>query len=207
MGAFEMCCHERAWTDEKLLSAMLERDARAWREFERRYDRLIQRCIQKVTNRFAGSLGNDDVEEVRAQFLLGLTRREMQKLRSFDPTRGLKLSSWIGLLAANAAWDYMRAISREPSFSELSVAESVAEDEADPYERLLRKERWARIGQTLRAFSSKDRTFVRLYYVDGLTPEEVASAMDISVKTVYSKKHKIRLRLRKLLRSVADQAA
>lgn len=207
MRTFEMCCHEQSWTEESLLIAMLERDSRAWREFERRYDRLIHRCIQKVITRFSSSLGSEDAEEVRAQFLLSLTRRDMQKLRSFDPSRGLKLSSWIGLLAANAAWDYMRTVAREPSYSDFSAAESLAELDPDPFERLLHKERWNRIGQTLRAFSPKDRTFVHLYYVDGLSPEEVASAMEISVKTVYSKKHKIRLRLRKLLRGVAEHAA
>ena len=42
---------------------------------------------------------------------------------------------------------------------------------------------------------SKDRRFVELYYGHGLQPEEVAAAMGISVKTVYSKKNKLRCKL------------
>ena len=38
-----------------------------------------------------------------------------------------------------------------------------------------------------------------LYYAEGLEAEQVAEEMGISVKTVYSKKHKIRTRLAELL--------
>ncbi|HEX4459473.1 MAG TPA: ECF-type sigma factor, partial [Polyangia bacterium] len=44
-------------------------------------------------------------------------------------------------------------------------------------------------------FSERDRRFVELYYGAGLLPEEVATAMNISVKTVYSKKNKLRSKL------------
>lgn len=188
-----------SWSDEALLARMLLRDPAAWREFQRRFDRLAYRCIHKVTSRFSGSLTSEDVREIYAQFLLGLVRREMHKLRTFDATRGNKLSSWVGMLATNAAWDYVRSVSRQPPCAEVLDAESFVEPSASPYETLLEKERWRRIDETLRSFSVKDRTFVRLYYMDGLSPEEVAAQMRISVKTVYSKKHKIRCRLQRML--------
>ena len=59
------------------------------------------------------------------------------------------------------------------------------------------------MNQALESFSKKDRTFVKLYFVEGLSPEEVAEVMDVSVKTVYSKKHKIRCRLEEAVASLA----
>ena len=62
-------------------------------------------------------------------------------------------------------------------------------------------------------FSEKDRTFMVLYYARGLEAEEVAEEMQISLKTVYSKKHKIRAHLRRCLEerkadsALADLAA
>lgn len=50
----------------------------------------------------------------------------------------------------------------------------------------------------LKDFSDRDREFVSLYFLDGRTPE-IADELGISVKTVYTKKHKIRSRLEKLL--------
>jgi RNA polymerase sigma-70 factor (ECF subfamily) len=195
------------WTDEELRLRMLAREPRAWREFHARFDRLVYRCIQKVTVRFARSLGSDEVRDIYAQFLLALTAKDMHKLRTFSPDRGNKLSSWIGMLATNAAWDHLRSVARSPMGGSLGEAEVLPATHADPYATLLAKERWACVSDTLRTFSEKDQTFVRLYYVDGLSPEEVAAEMSISVKTVYSKKHKIRSRLEQALAPLVSEAA
>jgi RNA polymerase sigma-70 factor (ECF subfamily) len=199
------------WSDEELLARMLRHERRAWAEFHRRFDRLVYRCIHKVTSRFPSSVGSEDVREIYAQFLFSLTGRDMHKLRTYDRERGNKLSSWVGLLATNAAWDYLRSVARQPQTTELTAAENIGQVDADPYEHLLEKERWGCVNDTLRTFSAKDQTFVRLYYMDGLTPEQVAEEMCISVKTVYSKKHKIRCRLERalspMMREVMEQAA
>jgi RNA polymerase sigma-70 factor, ECF subfamily len=187
------------WSEAQLLTRMMLRDGNAWREFHRRYDRLIFRCIHKVTGRFPGSITSEDVREIYALFLLSLTKRNMHKLRTFEPERGNKLSSWIGMLATNCAWDYLRGVARQPQCTTLADAEGVGCAATDPYDDLLQKERWNVVNDLLATFSKKDRTFVRLYYVDGLGPEEIAEQMGISVKTVYSKKHKIRCRLQKAL--------
>jgi len=187
------------WTETELLSRMLLRSGTAWREFHRRYDRLIYRCIHKVTGRFPGTITSEDVREIYAMFLLGLNKRNMHKLRTFDPERGNKLSSWVGMLATNCAWDYLRGVARQPQTTTLADAEQIGSPHDSPFEDVLEKERWAVVNEVLGTFSEKDRDFVRLYYVDGLTPEEIAEEMEISVKTVYSKKHKIRCRLQKAL--------
>ena len=194
-------------SETDLLARMLLRDGSAWREFHQRYDRLIYRCIHKVTGRFPGSITSEDVREIYAMFLLGLNKRDMHKLRSFDPARGNKLSSWVGMLATNCAWDYLRGVARQPQTTTLADAEQIGAPTDSPYEDLLQKERWGVVNTVLQSFSSKDREFVRLYYVDGMSPEDIAEHMAISVKTVYSKKHKIRCRLQKALEPVAQQAA
>jgi RNA polymerase sigma-70 factor (ECF subfamily) len=197
----------KTWDEQELLRRMLSREEEAWKEFHLRYDRLIFRCIHKVTGRFSNVVGPEDVREIFATLLLQLNAREMHKLRTFAPERGNKLSSWIGLLATNAAWDHLRGIARQPAYTSISDVELVGEEQSDPYERLLDKQRWERVNQTLRGFSAKDREFVQLYYVDGLSPEQVAEEMQISVKTVYSKKHKIRCRLERELGPIVAAAA
>ena len=203
MKTNETLLTEQDFTDEELRGRMLLRDARAWREFHRRFDRLVFRCIHKVTSRFRRVVSEDDVQEIYAQFLLNLTARDMRKLRQFDPERGNKLGSWIGLLATNAAWDHLRAISRRPQTTDLAVAQDLSSESGDPHEAVMDKERWALVNQALESFSTKDREFVQLYFVDGLSPEEIAEAMDVSVKTVYSKKHKIRCRLEEAVAGMA----
>ncbi|MBI2897984.1 MAG: sigma-70 family RNA polymerase sigma factor [Deltaproteobacteria bacterium] len=185
--------------ETELLDAMIVGDAGAWRLFHERYDRLIYRCITKITCKFSSVLCREDVREIYANLLYNLLRRDMLKLRSFRPEKGNKLGSWIGLLAINTAYDYLRTVSRQPRQGSINEAASTVAHQPDPYEVLLDKERRTRIDDVMKCFSERDQTFVALYYGEGLSPDEVAKEMGISVKTVYSKKHKIRSRLVDLL--------
>jgi RNA polymerase sigma-70 factor (ECF subfamily) len=186
-------------SEVELLRRLFAHDEAAWREFCRRYDRLIWRCITKVTARFGNVLSAEDVREVYANFLVALMANDMHKLRTFQPEKGNKLGTWIGLLAINSAWDYLRSVARQPAGDPLSVAEERPAASPDPFEQVSHREDCSRVEKLLRTFSKRDRTFVTLYFVDGRSPEEVADEMGISIKTVYSKKHKIRSRLEKML--------
>lgn len=195
------------WTEVELLQGMLMRQGRAWREFHTRYDRLIYRAIHKVTQRFSSVLGSSDIEEIYALLLCSLNGRDMHKLRTFEPERGHRLSTWVGLLATNAAWDYLRSLSRQPQRGSAVEAEDVSCANPDPFHALAAKEEWLRVSETLRGFSEKDRTFVDLFFLQGRSPEQIAEEMQISVKTVYSKKHKIRCRLEHALGRPTSAAA
>lgn len=186
-------------TEVQLLDRLFTHEELAWREFCRRYDRLIWRCITKVTARFGNVLSQEDVREVYANFHLTLMANDMHKLRMFKPEKGNRLGTWIGLLAINSAWDYLRSVARQPSGDPLSLAEDRPSIAPDPFEQAAQREDCSKVEKLLGTFSRRDRTFVTLYFVDGRTPEEIADEMGISVKTVYSKKHKIRSRLEKML--------
>jgi len=185
-------------SDEALVDSMLENDPLAWREFQRRYDRLIHRCITKVTRRFASVVTQDDVRDIYSSLYLSLVANDRHKLRTFDPQRGNRFSSWIGLLAINCAYDYLRALKREPNRGTLAEAADLVCDLPDPYEHAVEAERARAAAKMLDGFSAKDRTFAALYFGEGMEPTEIASRMNISVKTVYSKKHKIQSRLESL---------
>lgn len=185
-------------TDETLVAAMLRDEPGAWREFQRRYDRLIHRCITKVTRRFASIVTQDDVRDIYSSLYLSLVANDRHKLRSFDPERGNRFSSWIGLLAINCAYDYLRALKREPNRGSLAEAAELVCELPDPYEQAVESERARAAAKMLDGFSDKDRTFAALYFGEGMEPTEIASRMNISVKTVYSKKHKIQSRLESL---------
>jgi len=175
---------------------------RCWRDFHTRYDRLIYRCITKVTSRFS-FVSQDDIREIYATLLVQVLSNDMHKLRSYDASRGSRFSSWIGLLAVNASYDYLRALRREPNRAPVSEAEALRCEHPSPLEALERQERTSQIETILQTFSAKDREFVALYFGEGLEPEVVAERMQISIKTVYSKKHKIQSRLEAMLAEAA----
>jgi RNA polymerase sigma-70 factor (ECF subfamily) len=193
-------------SDEVLVAAMIENEAWAWKEFQRRYDRLIHRCITKVTRRFAALVGADDVRDVYASLYLSLVAANRHKLRTFDPARGNRFSSWIGLLAINCAYDYLRSLKREPHKGSLAEAAELACELPDPFQNAVESQRAEIAARVLEEFSEKDQTFATLYFADELDPAEIAARMKISVKTVYSKKHKIQSRLESVLTGTGEAA-
>ena len=195
------------WTDRELLARVFRNESRGWNELVRRYRALIFRCITKVTSKYAPHLAGADVDEVYAEVLMQLLRDDMHKLRMYDPARGTKLSSWIGMIAVNAAYDFLRGVARRPYLDQIGATID-PHDTCDrtPLDELIDKERWGQFVDLLRDFSEKDRTFLDLYYARGMEAEEVAEEMRISLKTVYSKKHKIRAHLKRCLEARGDSA-
>jgi RNA polymerase sigma-70 factor (ECF subfamily) len=192
-----------AQDDAAFIEGLLTGSDAGWRAFHARYDRLIFRCITKVTGRFGSVLSHDDIGEIYATLLLQLLSNDMHTLRSFDPTRGNRFSSWLGLLAINASYDHLRSLRREPNRAPLAEADDIRCSLPTPHDLVERRQRAEMVAAALREFSAKDRQFVELYFAEGLEPEQIAERMNISVKTVYSKKHKIQSRLESLLASAA----
>lgn len=196
------------WSDRVLLHRVLRRDERAWNELIRRYRAVIYRCISKVTLKLAPNLSSADIDEIYAEVLMALVRNDMHKLRLYRSDRGTKLSSWIGLLSINAAYDFLRAAARAPMLDRLDGSfDEDMEFERTPLDVLLEKERWQHLNDILADFSEKDQRFLHLYYGRGLDAAAVADKMAISKKTVYSKKHKIRAHLRRSLEHTRQDSA
>ncbi len=185
--------------EHALVQRLLRDEASAWQDFDQTYTRVIQRCISRVLNRFGGVVNEEDAREVYSILLLQLLKSNKHKLRSFDPTRGARLSTWLGMLATHAAYDFLRRRRRDPR-TEDSDQEPPSVDVPSPYDVCLMRERVEQVEKLLGEFSTKDREFVKLYFEQGLEPEQIAEVMGISIKTVYSKKHKIRCRLESLVK-------
>ncbi len=181
--------------DLALLREVLDHDEHAWQELIRRFRGLIYRCIGKVLCRYESVLSNEDVNEIFSDVCFNLLRDDMKKLRTYDPERGSKLGSWIGLISINSAYDHLRVTARQPLLDHIDGTIESEDVHPGPLEQLLDKERWSRLTVLTSDFSPKDRRFMELYFARGMAPTEVARLMNISVKTVYSKKNKIRNRL------------
>ncbi|HEX2732464.1 MAG TPA: sigma-70 family RNA polymerase sigma factor [Polyangiaceae bacterium] len=189
-----------SFTDEQsLLNGLLADDPRAWTEFDRKYSRLIERCIARVLNRFGSVIHSEDTREVYATLFLQLVARDKLKLRSYDSSRGTRLGTWLGMLATHAAYDLLRRRRRDPKSDDGLPEEALSSDSPSPFDACATREQARLLDELLNGFSEKDRQFVTLYFEEGLEPEQVARVMGISVKTVYSKKHKIRCRLAGLI--------
>jgi RNA polymerase sigma-70 factor, ECF subfamily len=182
-----------------LRDGLLTGDPGAWKAFRATHGRLVTATIARIVRRFGARGSSEDVQEIEASFSVELLANDMAKLRAFQPDRGARFSTWIAMLASHAAYDFLRRRRREPVQELETETEALVAETPDPYSICELVERARLVEAMVSDFSTKDRQFLELYYGEGLEPDQVASRMGISVKTVYSKKHKIQGRLEAML--------
>lgn len=185
--------------DAALVARLLVREPAAWRTFTERYSPVVIGCIRRVLGRFARVTSEHDVDEVYARFCSDLLAADHKKLRAYDPNKGSRLSTWLGLLATNTTYDYLRRLKRDRVCEPLAEPEAYVAGGPSPYDVVALRQRAALASDILSELSERDREFVELYFGDGLDVDAIAERMQISVKTVYTKKHKITARFERLL--------
>jgi RNA polymerase sigma-70 factor, ECF subfamily len=180
-------------TDGELVSRMLENDGRAWRTFVVRYRPLISFNIRAVLAPFR--VHPIDPDDAYAAVMSSLLAHDMSKLRVYDESRGTKLSSWISMLTRHATWDLLREARRLRRLHEALAYSASPRAACDPLEQLMSRECVALLDAARADLSARDQTFFELAYVECAQPARIASEMGISIKTVYTKNHKVRGKL------------
>jgi RNA polymerase sigma-70 factor (ECF subfamily) len=196
-----------ALSDGDLVTAVIAREPAAWPTFFAKYERLVVACIRRALRRYGAAHGEEDIEDLVSQTAFNLVKDDYKKLRTFDPTRGYKLSSWVGLIATNTALDALRRRAPTDVWSAASLDDTdpilptLAAGDRDPAEALTQKDEVRLVRQAIDELSESDRLFLEYYYVDELEPEQIAQLMGISLNTVYSRKNKIREKLARKVRA------
>lgn len=190
----EASLKNRAEDEQRLVSAMIAGDKAAWKEFSERYDRLVMRCITQVTRKFAALLSDEDVYEIRAAFYVSLLVNDRRRLRTFDPSRA-RLSSWVGLLASNRAYELLRIRRSAPASEDLDSAKMLAVEAPDPFDLTASRERGKLARRAIESLDREDRDFIFAYTMAKMEPAELAARLGISVKTIYTRRFRIESRL------------
>jgi RNA polymerase sigma-70 factor (ECF subfamily) len=186
--------------DEELVAAVLAREPAAWPTFFAKYERLVVSCIRKVMRRYGAPFNDEDVEDLISATALNIVKDDYKKLRAFDPTKGYKLSSWIGLIATNSAHDALRRRAPTEMWSAAALDDTaplrLESDAQLASESLEAEDRARELRTAIAELTPQERLFMEYYYVQELEPEVIARLMAISINTVYSRKNKIREKLR-----------
>lgn len=203
MGFMSQAPPDRA-AEQQMIEAVLRRAPGGWLAFFQKHERLILACLRRVYARYHVPLPPEEMEDLVGMVCLDLVRDDYRKLRLFDPERGYRLSSWVGLIATNVAHDALRR--RGPAATSTDDAESpLAELQSplpDPQEQADHRQQVELLARAVALLTPTDQEFIRLYYLEQLTPDEIAETTGVSVNTVYSRKNKVRAKLVRLVRGL-----
>lgn len=189
--------------DFRLLTDCIDGKQEAWDEFVRCYSKLVYYSITKALRSHNCNLQHEDVEDIYNGLFLSLIENDYKKLRQFEGKRGCTLSSWIRLITIRHTIDFLRSQRKHISLDQEGdstdpLIETVPDDNL-PIEKQIEQSETERIfREAISELPSSDRLFMKLYYENELPPEEIAKIMHVSVNTIYSKKNRIREKIKKL---------
>jgi len=188
---------------EKALQDLFNNDEKAWEAFVRRYSRLVWSSIHKTFISYGFSNSKEDVEDIYGAVFLSLMEDDFRRLRQFNSENACSLSTWLSIVTVRKTIDYIRADKRH-------LCPDLGEDDGDPAETLPDKRDRADeelegrqdkelLDRAVAALSVRDKLLYELIFVREVPPEEIAGMMGLTVPTVYSRKHRITARMKKIV--------
>ena len=178
-----------------LVEAARAGDIGAFESLVRRYDRSVFRIAQHITQ------NREDAEDVVQDAFL----KAYQNLGQFQGQS--KFYTWLVRIAVNEALMRLRrrrperavSIDEDIKTDEDSMPREIADWSPNPEQLYTQAELKELLGKTIQGLPPSFRTVFVLRDVEGLSTEETASALELSVPAVKSRLLRARLQLRERL--------
>ncbi len=168
----------------KLIARLAAGDAQAWREFVERYRRLLYSAINRVNGRYGAGWDEAVMEDLFADVLFKLLRRDAAALTSWQGR--CRLETWIYRIARNVCIDELRKAARRGEVQEADddrgAPTAVRDDGSSARDRMdLRLSLEQAIDQVLTA---REALAVHLIYFEGYTYRDVGERLGMTVGAV-----------------------
>ncbi len=195
MEAIENKVAEPPSEESILVEAARAGDIGAFESLVRRYDRSVFRIAQHITQ------NREDAEDVVQDAFL----KAYQNLGQFQGQS--KFYTWLVRIAVNEALMRLRrrrpermvSIDEDVKTEEDSMPREIADWSPNPEQLYTQSELKDLLGKTIQGLPPSFRTVFVLRDVEGLSTEETASALELSVPAVKSRLLRARLQLRERL--------
>ncbi len=195
MEAIENKVAEPPSEETLLVEAARSGDIGAFESLVRRYDRNVFRIAQHITQ------NREDAEDVVQDAFL----KAYQNLGQFQGQS--KFYTWLVRIAVNEALMRLRrrrpermvSIDEDVKTEEDSMPREIADWSPNPEQQYTQAELKEILGKTIQGLPPSFRTVFVLRDVEGLSTEETASALELSVPAVKSRLLRARLQLRERL--------
>jgi RNA polymerase sigma-70 factor (ECF subfamily) len=169
--------------DRDLLKRCLQKEPGAWNDFVDRFLGLIYHIIHHTAHLRSTPLRPEDTEDLAAEILLQIVANDYAVLRQFRGHSGL--ATYLTVISRRICVQALaqRAAAREvqPKFDGQRPSEPEPEGPDRPEAGLETLEEVARL---LRKLPSRERSIVRLHYLEGRTYEEIATQLNIPVNSI-----------------------
>jgi RNA polymerase sigma-70 factor (ECF subfamily) len=184
--------------DRELLRRCLHHEAGAWNDFVDRFLGLIYHVIHHSAHLRSAPLKPQEVEDLAAEVLLQIVDNNYAVLRQF---RGQSsLATYLTVIARRIC---VQELARRQAAREVQPkggAQAAPEPE-EPPRASVGLETLEEVAHLLRKLPSKERSVVRLHYLEGRSYEEISTQLNIPLNSIGPILSRARQRLRKDVKS------
>ncbi len=164
--------------DRELVRRCLHREMGAWNQFVEQYLGLIFHVINHTAHLRSYPIKPDEAEDIAAAIMLQIVDNDFAVLRQF---RGKSsLSSYLTVIARRTC---VHELARRAGIKE--VPTSADPENVHPKSTPAVETREA-MSNSLKRLPERDRQVVRMYYLEGLTYEEISQELDVPVNSIGS---------------------
>jgi RNA polymerase sigma-70 factor (ECF subfamily) len=186
-------------SERSIASHCADRDAEAWAELVRRY----QRPILLILSRVLGTASQADLQDLLQETYVRLLERDGEALRNLRGEREGALRSFVLQVALRIALDHLRSRRRRSSLG-ASAAEQAPQTGPTPEELVRAEERRMRLAHAILQVASggntaRDLLVLRAHLLSGLSSGEI-SRLDVGLS-----RKGIETLLRRLLERVRER--
>lgn len=187
--------------EARLVKRAKQGDLQAFEELILQHEKIVYNVALRMMNH------SEDAKDISQEVFL----KAYRNIGNFDERS--QFSTWIYRITANTCIDEMRRRKGKQSFSleeeleneEGSMQRQVADAGETPEESILREEQKSEILQALDSLSAEHKAAVILRDIKGLSYEEIAEILELSLGTVKSRISRGRNQLKQEILKLREQ--
>jgi len=189
---------DKTVADEELVRRYQQGDANAFSQLVRRHQQRVMRVCERLLLSFA------DAEDACQEILI----KAADRLPAFQPSA--KFTTWLYRIAVNHCLNVLRSRRRRRWLSPFSRESEtrlleVPAAEEDPLQQTEKRERRQEVRAALASLPEEQRLAVVLHRYEGLSYDEIAQVLQISVAAVESRLHRAKQNLLRLLQPYMNE--
>lgn len=186
----------------ELLARCVRGDKDAWDAFVERYSSLIYFHIHRCLRANAVPANREDIEDLYHSVFQALLEDDRRRLRQFEGR--CALGNWIQIITTRTVIDSLRkrrtTISLDAEDREgFALHERICEPNPGVEEKVVDTQRRQLLKKALLEISPEERLLAVLMYQREMAVEEIAEVMKLSKEAVYTRKHRLKDKLRRIV--------
>lgn len=191
--------------DQNLIQRCLAKEAKAWDEFVVRYSHLIYDSIIRTLERYGYPRRPEILADLHNDIFVLIIEDECRVLKQFEGRNGCQLAHYLRTVSVRRTVDFLRKIrptvsldqdplDEQGSFTFVPIISQCAEGAAS----LIDREQQSLLDQFMAALSDHERELCRMMILDGMTSDEMAHKLGISMDYFYVRKKRLMDKLKQM---------